>query len=102
MSQLSRDLERYADEAFNKKDLKAGFKLVGEITGIVALGGLAVTAVTVWLPGLNIVVPAGVIAKTLSMAAQQYSHLDEVERKQIRMVARVLNGGIGGISSLFK
>ena len=62
MSKLGDDLEKYADEAFSKGDVKAGLKLIGEISGIVAIAGLVFTAVTVWLPGLNIVVPTAALA----------------------------------------
>jgi hypothetical protein len=97
MSKLDQDLEKYADEAFNKHDVVAGLKLIGEISGMVALAGLAFTAITVWLPGLNIIIPMGVLGKGLSMAAKEYSNMDEKQRKQIRSVARLGREGIDGI-----
>lgn len=100
MSQLDDDLERYANEAFTKGDIKAGLKLIGEITGIVGLAGLAFTAITVWLPGLNIAIPAGTLAYGLRKAAQQYSNMNEDDRKAVRAVASLLRGGVGGIKRL--
>jgi hypothetical protein len=63
---------------------------------------IAFTAVTVWLPGLNIVIPGVVLAKGLSMAAKQYSNMDEEDRKCIRSVARLARGGIDGIIDFLK
>lgn len=37
MSTLEDDLKQYADEAFNKGDVKAGLKLIGEISGLITL-----------------------------------------------------------------
>lgn len=101
MAKLFEDIERYADETFNKGDIEAGLKLIGEISGIVTLTGLAVVAITIWLPGLNIVIPAGVLAKGLSMAAKEYGDMDEKQRKQVRSVARFARGGIDGLFKLF-
>lgn len=97
MSKLEDDLARYADEAFTKGDVKAGLQLIGEISGMVALAGLAFTAVTVWLPGLNIAIPGVVLARGLTMAAKEYSNMDEKQRKQVRAVAHLARDGVGGI-----
>lgn len=101
MAKLFEDIERYADEAFNKGDVEAGLKLIGEISGIVTLTAIAVVAITVWIPGLNIVIPGGVLAKGLSMAAREYSNMDKKQRKQVRAVARFASGRIDGLVKLF-
>lgn len=102
MSKLGDDLEKYADEAFTKGDVEAGLKLIGEISGIVALAGLAFTAITVWLPGLNIVIPTVLLGRGIRIAATEYSNLNEKQRKQVRSVARLANRGIGGLINFLK
>ncbi|MGX9725982.1 MAG: hypothetical protein ACTFAK_01295 [Candidatus Electronema sp. VV] len=101
MSKLDDDLERYANEAFTKGDVKAGLKLLAEITGLVGLAGLAFTAITVWLPGLNIAIPTGTLVYGLKIAAKEYSDMDEADRKSVRAVASLLRGGVGGIKHFF-
>lgn len=102
MSKLDDDLQLYANEAFTKGDVASGLKLIGEISGIVMLAGLATTAITVWLPGLNIAIPSGTLYYGLRMAAQQYSNMDETERKQVRAVATLARGGIDNIWSFLR
>jgi len=101
MSKLDDDLERYANETFTKGDIKAGLKLISEITGLVGLAGLAFTAITVWMLGLNIVIPTGTLIYGLKMAAQKYADMNEDERKQVRAVASLARGGIDGIKHFF-
>jgi hypothetical protein len=102
MSALKDDLEKYADELFTKGDVKAGLKLISEIAGLVGLAAIAFTAVTVWLPGLNIAIPGAALAMGLRQAAAHYSNMNEKERKSIRSVARLFNGGIDGIIDFLK
>jgi hypothetical protein len=75
--------------------------LIGEISGIVMLSGLAFTLITVWIPGLNIVIPGGVLAKGLMYAAKEYANMNEEQRRQIRVVARLGRKGVDGIIDFF-
>ena len=102
MSKLEDDLSKYAGEVFEKGDVKAGIKLISEISGIVMLGGAVFTALTVWLPGLNIAIPTGALIMGLKAAAKEYSNMDEEQRKQLRAVASLLNGGIHKIANFLK
>ena len=97
MSKLEDDLKTYANETFTKGDVTAGLKLISEISGIIMIAGLITTAVTVWLPGLNIAIPASVLYGGLSKAAEEYSNMDETQRKQVRSVASLAGGGIKGV-----
>lgn len=54
MSQLEEDIKKLGKEAITKGDIKAAFKIMGEVTGGLAIFGLAATALTVWIPGLGI------------------------------------------------
>lgn len=94
MYHLQEDLERYYNEAFYRRDLKAGIKLIQEVIGMVAIGGLLISALFVWLPGIGIPVTTVMAARVIQGVAQGYSQLDEQERRQVRGVVRWLNGGI--------
>ena len=59
MSQLEEDIKKLGKEAITKGDIKAAFKIMGEVTGGLAIFGLAATALTVWIPGLGIPISAG-------------------------------------------
>jgi hypothetical protein len=87
MSQLSEDLDRYSNELFKNGDLKAGLMLLGELSGMVTIGGLIFTALTCWLPGLNLTIPTGAVIMGLREGAKQYVNMDADQRRQIRAVA---------------
>lgn len=53
-SQLEQDMKFYAKETINKRDIISGLKLLSEITGGIAVFGVATTALTSWGPGLGI------------------------------------------------
>jgi hypothetical protein len=94
MSKLEEDLTRYANEVFTKADLKAGWKLVSEILGLITLGGIGITAMTVWIPGLGLPISSGYVAYCMAKLAHSYAHASEEERKQFRAVVKFLSGGI--------
>ncbi len=93
MGTLNEDLQKYSDELFTKGDLKAGLKLVGEISGAIAIGGLALTVMTSWLPAIGITVGAGTIAKVTYEVAKGYAAMPSDERKEIRAAISWLKGG---------
>ncbi len=99
MSQLESDLKTYADEAWNRRDIKAGLKLLGELAGIGGLCGLGYVVLTSWVPGLNalgIPISVGLAGQLLKAAYQHYADMAEEEREVVRKVVRVLHGiGIG-------
>ena len=101
MTTLDEDLKQYANEAFTNGDIMSGIKLIGEISGIVMLGGIAFTAATVWLPGINIVVPTGTLVMCLKHAAQEYANMTAEDRKKVRAVVSLLKGGIHKIGDIF-
>ena len=100
MSLLSDDLEKFKNEAVTKKDIKAGFKLIAEIGGIITVAGVAFTAVTVWLPGVGIPVSGYVAFKIVQHSIKSYSSLDGKERKSVRAVVRFLTGKFDGVKDL--
>lgn len=94
MSQLANDLEKYYNEAYYRRDIKAGIKLIGEITGLISLVTLLSSALFIWLPGIGIPVTMIAATRVLQAAAQGYASLNHQERKEIRAVVRWVNGGI--------
>jgi len=95
MSQLDVDLQKYADEAWNQRDIRAGFKLLAELGGILTLGVFGYTVLTSWVPGLNalgIPIAAGTAHHLLRQAALHYSDLPEEDRAVVRKAVRFLNG----------
>ena len=95
MSQLDDDLEKYADEAWNHHDIRAGLKLLVELGGMVSLGVFAYVVLTSWVPGLNalgIPISVGTAQVLLRQAALEYSNLSEEDRAVVRKVVRFLRG----------
>ena len=90
---LEQDLERYASEFYHKRDLNAGKKLLVEVVGVFALGGVLLTALTSWLPPLGLTVGSGTIVFVMSKAAELYAELDAEKRKQVRAVVSWIRGG---------
>ncbi|GJM30921.1 MAG: hypothetical protein DHS20C17_35560 [Cyclobacteriaceae bacterium] len=94
MNPLAEDLERYYNEAYYRRDLKAGLKLIQEVLGMVTIGGLLISALFVWLPGIGIPITTVAAIRVIQGVTQCYSQLDAEERKQVRGVVRWLNGSI--------
>jgi len=96
MGTLDQDLDRWKDELFTKGDLKAGMKLLFEITGGVglAIGGIALASnVVPFLNSLGIPITMGAAHIVLRQAADAYAKLDTDKRKAIRAVASFVRGG---------
>jgi len=75
MSILEDDLQRYAHEAWTLGDVRAGLKLIAELSGIVGLAFICYTAITVWVPGLNAIgipISTAMAGKWLMEAAKRY------------------------------
>jgi hypothetical protein len=97
MGNLDDDLRQYSDEFFTRGDLKAGFKLIGEITGAVGLVATAIAVLSYGVPFLNALgfpITMGTASMLLRQAARVYPKLDTDERKQIRAVASFIKGGL--------
>ena len=90
---LEQDLERYASEFYHKRDLDAGKKLLVEVVGVFALGGMLLTALTSWLPPLGLTVGSGTLVFIMAKAAELYADLDTEQRKQVRAVVSWIRGG---------
>lgn len=100
MANLDQDLEKYASELYTKGDLSAGLKLAGEITGVIALGGFALTVLTSWMPAIGITLAAGTVVRIMTQLGLAYSRLSTKERKEVRAVVRWIKGGFSLGSSL--
>jgi hypothetical protein len=89
---LEEDLKHYANELYTKQDLNAGWELIKELVGVVAVGGFALAALTVWLPGVGITVGTGTAIYLMTKVAEEYNNLDADERKQVRAVIKKIKG----------
>ncbi len=94
MSKLSDDLEKYYDEVYYRRDLKAGIQLIVEVTGLVSLGSFLLSALFVWLPGIGIPITTVAAVRVIKAATEAYSNLDKQERKEVRAVVKWIKGGI--------
>lgn len=92
MSQLEDDIKQLANEAITKRDIMSAFKIMGEVTGGLALFGLAATALTVWIPGLGIPISAGIAGKCLVEMGKHYADLPTEDRQAIAKCAKWLHG----------
>lgn len=101
MSQLSDDLEKYADEFQNEKELKkralAGAKLIGEIVGNISLAFGVVAFISQGVPilqGIGIPITGAMVAQWLKIAVKTYPNMSEKERKDIRAFVSLTKGVI--------
>lgn len=102
MPNLEEDLAKYEEELFTKKDLKAGLKLLGELSGLVTIGGIAFTAAVSWMPALGVPVSIGMAKIICQTAVTSYARLNTEERKAVRSVVRFLRGGFLVRKSFFR
>ena len=64
---------------------------MGEVTGGLAIFGLAATALTVWIPGLGIPISAGLAGKCLTEMGKAYANLPTDQRRVIAKCAKWLH-----------
>ena len=65
---------------------------MGEVTGGLAIFGLAATALTVWIPGLGIPISAGLAGKCLTEMGKAYANLPTDQRRVIAKCGKWLHG----------
>lgn len=65
---------------------------MGEVTGGLAIFGLAATALTVWIPGLGLPISAGLVGKCLTEMGKAYANLPTDQRRIIAKCAKWLHG----------
>lgn len=90
---LEEDLRRYATEFYTTGDLEAGRQLLCEVAGMAAAGGLLLTALTSWLPGIGIAVGSGTVLLVMTKAAEAYAEMDADGRRRIRAAVCWVRGG---------
>lgn len=100
MANLWSDLDRYADEYYTRRDLKAGIKLVvkscGEILGLVGVVTVTFQLLSIAsgvLAPLGLTLSSAMMARLVMQAANSYIRASTEERKQIRTAMRWLRGG---------
>ena len=64
---------------------------MGEVTGGLAIFGLAATALTVWILGLGIPISAGLAGKCLTEMGKAYANLPTDQRRIIAKCAKWLH-----------
>ena len=65
---------------------------MGEVTGGLAIFGLAATALTVWIPGLGLPISAGLAGKCLTEMGKAYANLPTDQHRVIAKCAKWLHG----------
>ena len=100
MTQIDRDLQRYADEYYTKKDLISGIKLlvriVAEISGFLTVMLALMQLLSILSIGLSWVglTLSPVLARNILYAASRgYVNANAEERKTLRAVASWITGG---------
>ena len=88
MGTLSEDLELYANEAFTKRDVIAGLRLLGELAGLASLLAIGVALSTVTIPFLGPTLTKQAVYALSRVALNGYAELSTQERKQVRAVVR--------------
>lgn len=92
MSRLGEDIKKLATDAITKKDINAAFKLMGEVTGGLAVFSLAAAALTVWIPGWGIPISATMARILFKKMADSYCDLPMEQRTVIAKCAKWLQG----------
>lgn len=93
MTQLERDLRTLTDSALSKGDAEAAIRLVAEITGGVAVLGIAATVISAMFGPAGLV-PVGAAACHLMFkkCGEAYANLSTEDRTLVRKLARGLKG----------
>ena len=91
MATLSEDLEKYADEVYTKKDVKAGLLLLGELAGLVSIFGIGAALSTVTIPLLGPSLTRSAVYGLTNVAFEKYKELSTEERKYVRAAISFLN-----------
>lgn len=94
MTKLEKDLAQHYDEAYYRRDIRAGIKLIGEVAGMVSIASLLASALFVWLPGIGIPITTIAAFRIIGGVATAYSDMDAEERRNVRAVVSWVNGGI--------
>ncbi len=99
MGTLLEDLEEYANEAYTKKDVVAGLKLLAELAGLATLFATVGALSTVTIPFLGPTWSRALILKLSHEALTQYEKLSAEERKKVRAAVSYATAAFG-LSSL--
>lgn len=86
MSRIPNNQDKNSTEQFNKEDVKAGLKLIGEIMGSVILSGLTFYVITVSIPQIKIVYSSLIFAIGIITAIIKIRSMNETHRKQVKAV----------------
>lgn len=97
MTLLEQDLDRYKDEFFTGKDIRAGLALLLEIAGMVSILTALLTITTVWLPGLGIPISTGTAYVLCRKAGEAYADLPADQRKLIRAAVSFMHRIVPGL-----
>lgn len=92
MTPLEKDMSELYDEVVTKRDIKAAFKIAGEVVGMVGAAYAAFCAITIWLPGLGVPLSGAAAAKLFQGLAQAYANLPTDQRKVVAKVCKWLTG----------
>lgn len=94
LSQLEEDLKTYANEAWTKKDVVAGLKLIATIGGAAGTVGALIALISTGIPiiqSIGIPITGAMVGSLIRQAIKGYDGLGSEERKFVRKAVRFLN-----------
>jgi 2Fe-2S type ferredoxin len=94
LSQLEKDLTAYANEAWTKKDVIAGLKLIGTVGGSVGTVVAFITVISTGIPfvqQIGIPLTSAMAIRLITLAMKEYDRLDSDQRKIVRKAVRFLH-----------
>jgi hypothetical protein len=106
MASLGEDLENYAHEAYTKKDVKAGLKLLAELAGWASLAATAGALSTIVIPYIGPTWSRQLIMGLTNKAMEEYGRLSAEDRKYVRAAVRfirpetLVSGAVGNIADM--
>jgi ferredoxin len=94
LDQFQKDLETYANEAWEKKDVVAGLKLIATISGAAGTVAIFISLFTTAVPfvqSIGIPITGAMVFNLIKLAMKEYDKLGIEERRIVRKTVRFLN-----------
>ena len=89
-NQLYDDLERYANETFTKKDLRAGLRLIAELAGIGTIAGVGLGLTSLTIPYIGPRLSYFILRGGAQLLVNWYVDLNAEDRRLVRAVLNKL------------
>jgi hypothetical protein len=98
LTKLGDDLEQYANDAYSRKDIVAGLKLLAELIGVGSVAAVAMALTTVTIPFLG-PGPSRYVTRGLAQVlVNEYQELTTEDRKLVRAAMSIVPNPIDALS----